>query len=96
LAQGGSEPQVDDHSLHITYLEKSASVGERLFALSDLAISGFGIKDEASLFKYYQAEKLEITGDEPIKYMVDGENYTADTLSLRLNPASLWVFMPTE
>lgn len=96
LAQGGAEPQVDDHSLHVTYLEKSASVGERLFALSDLAISGFGIKEEASLFKYSQAEQLEITSDKPIKYMVDGENFTADSLSLRLNPASLWVYMPSE
>lgn len=96
LAQGGAEPKVNDHSMHVTYLEKSASVGERLFALSDLAISGFGIKEEASLFTYAQAEKLEITSDTPIKYMVDGENYTADALSLRLNPASLWVFMPPE
>ncbi len=96
LAQGGAEPQVDDHSLHVTYLEKSASVGERLFALSDLAISGFGIKEEASLFKYSQAQQLEITSDESIKYMVDGESYTADALSLKLNPASLWVYMPTE
>src|SRR6056297_79703 len=96
LAQGGAEPKVNDHTLHVTYLEKSASVGERLFALSDLAISGFGIKEEASLFKYSQAEQLEITSDEPIKYMVDGESYTADALSLKLKPASLWVYMPSE
>lgn len=96
LAQGGAEPKVNDHTLHVTYLEKSDSVGERLFALSDLAISGFGIKEKASMFKYSQAEQIEITSDEPIKYMVDGENYTADKLSLKLNPSSLWVYMPSE
>lgn len=96
LAQGGAEPKVDDHKLHITYLEKSDSVGERLFALSDLAMSGLGIKEQASLFKYAQATELEITSNEPIKYVVDGENYTADALSLKLHPSSLWVFMPPK
>ncbi|SMO76153.1 diacylglycerol kinase family protein [Gracilimonas mengyeensis] len=96
LAQGGEEPKVNDHKLHVTYLEKSASVGERLFALSDLAMSGLGLKEKASMFKYAQAKKLEITSDEPIEYVVDGENYTAESLSLQINPSSLWVFMPPK
>ena len=96
LAQGGAEPRVDDHKLHVTYLEKSETVSDRLFALSDLAMSGIGLKEQADLFKYVQATQIEINSDKPIKYVADGENYTADSLSVRLNPSSLWVFMPTE
>lgn len=94
LAQGGEEPQPGDGKLHITYLDQADSVAERLLALSDITLSTVGMQEKTELFSYATAEKVHITADKTIEYVVDGELFSADELDIKINHQSLTVCTP--
>ncbi|WP_413700793.1 diacylglycerol kinase family protein [Psychromonas sp. KJ10-10] len=94
LAHGGDTPEPNDGKLHITYLEQTDSLPEKLFALSDLAISSIGIKETATQFKYFSGDKVTITSDSSIDYVVDGENYSSQFINIEMIPSSLNVRVP--
>lgn len=94
LAHGGYTPEPNDGKLHITYLEHTDSLSEKLFALSDLAISSLGMKEKAAQFKYFSGEKITITSDNSLDYVVDGENYCSQFINIEMLPSSLNVRVP--
>ncbi|MDA0142871.1 hypothetical protein GL177_03470 [Vibrio toranzoniae] len=94
LAQGGQTPKPDDGKLHITYLENTTSLGERVIALSDLLLSSFGMKEQASYFNYLSAQHVKIDSDLPIDYVIDGEMYSAESLEISIKKQALTVCAP--
>lgn len=94
LAQGHGEPEPGDGLLHITYLDQADSVAERLLALSDITLASVGIQDKSELFSYASAQRVEISADKTIDYVVDGELYSADKLTIEIKHQSLQVCVP--
>ncbi|WP_353517301.1 diacylglycerol kinase family protein [Thalassotalea sp. SU-HH00458] len=92
LAHGGKPPKVNDGQLHVTYLDNSESLGGRLLALSDLTLSSLGLQDKSTLFQYKDAQHIVIQAKETIDYVIDGENFSAEELSISIKPESLKVF----
>lgn len=94
LAQGGEEPQPGDGKLHVTYLDQADSVTERLLALSDITLSTVGMQEKTELFSYTTAEKVHITADKTIEYVVDGELFSTEELEIEISHQSLTVCTP--
>ncbi|MDV7105832.1 diacylglycerol kinase family protein [Vibrio sp. TH_r3] len=91
LAQGGNTPEPDDGRLHVTYLENTDSLGDRVLALSDILFTSFGAKEQADHFDYLSAEQVTIDSDQPIDYVIDGEPYSADSLNITIQQQALTV-----
>ena len=94
LAHGGDTPKPDDGKLHMTYLDHTDSMTERVIALSDLALSSIGAQENASLFKYSAGNRINITAKQTIQYVIDGETHSAEDISLSILPSSLTVRVP--
>lgn len=92
LAQGGDIPEPDDGKLHLSYLEHRNSLTERVLALSDLLMSSLSKETKSSEFNYEVGECIEITAENSVDYVIDGENYSAQTIKLTMLPGSLKVY----
>ncbi|MZI95676.1 hypothetical protein F9817_21065 [Vibrio sp. CAIM 722] len=91
LAQGGPMPEPSDGLLHITYLEGTQSVGERLLALSDITLSALDVREKAQRFTYNCAQRVVISAPQPFDYVVDGEPFTADRLVVTIKRNALTI-----
>jgi len=94
LAHGGDTPEPDDGKLHMTYLDQTNSMAERVIALSDLALSSIGAQDNASLFKYDAGSHIKISANKTIDYVIDGETHSAEHINITILPSSLKVRVP--
>lgn len=94
LAHGGKQPEPDDGKLHISYLAAASGVGERILALSDITLSSIGVKESSSLFEANTAKKVNITAEQPVDYVIDGEHFSSNSLTISINPKSLKVYTP--
>ncbi|WP_153448244.1 diacylglycerol kinase family protein [Vibrio algicola] len=95
LAQGGGEPDLQDGILDITYLPSNESVTGRLLSLSELALSNFLPTAEPMGFVHKQAKQVMVSSDEVFKYVIDGELYESNKLTINVQPRSLNVMVPT-
>ncbi|WP_416306058.1 diacylglycerol kinase family protein [Neptunicella sp. SCSIO 80796] len=96
LAQGGGEPDIEDGLLDVTWLPPSAGIGENMFSLSELALSGLSTEYRSEHVKHMHARKIHIESDRTIHYVVDGETYSAEKLVIKVNPTSLNVLAPLK
>lgn len=97
LAQGNGFPEPDDGLLHVTYLDQQESLGNRLFALSDLTLTSLGAQQKSKIFQSTQAKHIRIQTQGELEYSVDGEVYkTADALEVSIHPQSLNVFICSQ
>lgn len=94
LAQGGGEPDLQDGILDITYMPSNQSVTGRLLSLSELAISSLLPATDPMGFVHKQAKDVTISSNFPFKYVIDGELYEAERLTIRIQPCSLNVMVP--
>ncbi|WP_105901778.1 diacylglycerol kinase family protein [Vibrio gangliei] len=95
LAQGGGEPDLQDGIMDITYLPCHESVTGRLLSLSELALSKFLPTAEPLGFVHKQAKEVTVTSETAFKYVIDGELYETEKLSIRVQPRSLNVMVPS-
>ncbi|WP_194091000.1 diacylglycerol kinase family protein [Vibrio hibernica] len=95
LAQGGGEPDLQDGIMDITYMPSHESVTGRLLSLSELALSGLLPTSEPMGFVHKQAKQILVSSEEKFKYVIDGELYETDKLTIRVQPRSLNVMVPT-
>ena len=93
LAQGGGAPSYQDALLDVTWLETTGENRSMVYLteLARRAMDTHDISDEADVH-HKQAKSVSIRSEQPIKYVVDGENYTAKTIDVSVMPASLRVF----
>lgn len=91
LAQGGGQPDHEDGLLDINWLLPSDENTTRVLSIAELMFSSITQTHLAISSHHTNAKKVTITADEEIKYVLDGEIKTADTLSITVDPASLKV-----
>lgn len=94
LAQGGGQPDVEDGLLDVTWLPPSTGIGENVFSLSELALSGISSEYRSEHVKHTHARRILIESDQTIDFVVDGETYSAESLTIEVNPSSLNVLAP--
>lgn len=92
LAQAGNRPQPYDGKLHITYLKDTKSLTKRVFALSDLTLSSLNETKKATQFQYITGKHIQISAQQKVCYVVDGEHYSENQINIKLQPASLNVY----
>ncbi|WP_086981242.1 diacylglycerol kinase family protein [Vibrio aphrogenes] len=95
LAQGGGEPDLQDGILDITYLPSHESIAGRFLSLSELALSNVLPTAEPIGFVHQQAKEVLVTSERPFKYVIDGELYETEQLSIYVQPRSLNVMVPS-
>ncbi|MCK8117028.1 dual specificity protein phosphatase family protein [Pseudoalteromonas sp. 2CM37A] len=89
LAQGGGQPDHEDGLLDINWLLPSDENTTRVLSIAELMFSSITQTHLAISSHHTNAIKVTITADEEIKYVLDGEIKTADTLTITVDPASL-------
>lgn len=89
LAQGGGNPDYQDGLLDITWMSKQEDPREHLVTMSQLALSGLWQDFKSQGVEYAQARKIKIRGDQPLHYVIDGENAEAEELLIRIQAKSL-------
>jgi diacylglycerol kinase family enzyme len=93
LAQGGGAPDLTDGFLDVTWVLPKADISERVVSLAELAISGLELGLESSSNCHEKVQRIRISAEAAIDYVVDGENFSADHLDIRVQPAALEVFV---
>ena len=91
LAQGGGQPDHEDGLLDINWLLPNNENTTRVLSIAELMFSSITQTHLAISSHHTNAKKVTITADEEIKYVLDGEIKTADTLTITVDPASLKV-----
>lgn len=91
LAQGGGQPDHEDGLLDINWLLPNNENTTRVLSIAELMFSSITQTQLAISSHHTNAKKVTITADEEIKYVLDGEIKTADTLTITVDPASLKV-----
>ena len=89
LAQGGGQPDHEDGLLDINWLLPNNENTTRVLSIAELMFSSITQTHLAISSHHTNAKKVTITADEEIKYVLDGEIKTADTLTITVDPASL-------
>ncbi|KPZ54758.1 diacylglycerol kinase family protein [Pseudoalteromonas sp. P1-25] len=89
LAQGGGQPNHEDGLLDINWLIPSEENTTSVLSIAELMFSSITQTQLAISSHHTNAKKVTITADEEIKYVLDGEIKTADTLTITIDPASL-------
>ncbi|MBH0056813.1 dual specificity protein phosphatase family protein [Pseudoalteromonas sp. SWXJZ94C] len=89
LAQGGGQPDHSDGLLDISWLTPNDENSTTVLSIAELMFSSITQTHLAINSHHTNAKKVEITGENTIKYVVDGEVKTADKLVITIEPASL-------
>ena len=105
LAQGDGEPNMTDGLLDITWLDAGNEPTDKLLSLAELALAGWvkegnekrpNASSTANRVHHAHAKKVTISSDPKCKYVIDGEIFEPADLSIKVQPASLNVFVPYE
>lgn len=92
LAQGGGAPDLHDGLLDVTWLDR----GSPVLSLAELALAALDLGYEAESIRHLHARKLKISSPDPLHYVLDGEEFSARELDIRIQPASLTLLLPRE
>ncbi|MGZ9899942.1 diacylglycerol kinase family protein [Shewanella gaetbuli] len=101
LAQGNGEPDITDGQLDITWIAASESSPEQFLSLAELMFNGILGKEEnqtpsAGAINHLQATKVKVSAQQPLSYVIDGELFEADEISVEVLPKSLNVLVPED
>ncbi|WP_434939595.1 diacylglycerol kinase family protein [Shewanella sp. HL-SH8] len=101
LAQGNGEPNIIDGLLDITWIEPTESSQEQLLSLVDLLFTGItrlwnqtNNKLESDAIHHAQAKRIYLTAQQKIHYVIDGELFESNDVTVEVVPKSLKVFVP--
>lgn len=89
LAQGGGQPDHNDGLLDVNWLTPSKDASTNPLSIAELVFSSMTQTHLAINSHHTNAKKVEITAQEPIKYVLDGETKEAEKLVIKIAPASL-------
>ena len=96
LAQGGGEPDFQDGMLDITWLPPKDDPNQHIYSMSELVMSGLFKEFQPQSVEYSKAKKVKISADKAIDYVIDGENFADQELTIEINPASLNILFQLE
>ncbi|GAC16721.1 diacylglycerol kinase family protein [Aliiglaciecola lipolytica] len=96
LAQGGGLPDFTDGLLDVTWLVRTETAGENYLKLAQLALRTMFENDSDESIVHARAQRVKISGNGKLKYVVDGENRQAESIEVIQKPRSLKVFSQPE
>lgn len=94
LAQSNGRESATDGKLHITYIPHSEAAVQRMLSISQLALSGMIGNLNTEQVSYIKAKKVELSSEQDMHYVIDGELYNDRQLQIEIAPKSLKVLMP--
>jgi len=89
LAQGGGEPDIKDGMLDITWIPPQQDITTNVLSLAELALSGLSEQVVPLQSKHIRAKKVAISAEHELEYVIDGEVFFANNLSIEIMPKSL-------
>lgn len=89
LAQGGGQPDHNDGLLDVNWLTPGKDASTNPLSIAELVFSSMTQTHLAINSHHTNAKKVEITAEQPIKYVLDGETKEAEKLVVEIAPASL-------
>ncbi|EWH10838.1 hypothetical protein DS2_06091 [Catenovulum agarivorans DS-2] len=96
LAQGGGSPDPFDGKLNGTILSTKENTAIALATLGIRGLTNTDISQADNLgVEHFLATAVTIEQKTPIKYVIDGEPRTADSLDIKVKSASLSILVPT-
>ncbi|MGO3301242.1 MAG: diacylglycerol kinase family protein [Pseudoalteromonas sp.] len=89
LAQGGGQPDHNDGLLDVNWLTPGKDASTNPLSIAELVFSSMTQTHLAINSHHTNAKRVEITAEEPIKYVLDGETRETEKLIIEIVPASL-------
>lgn len=98
LAQGRGSPMIDDGKLDLTWIEPQESGNHHVLSLIELLYAGITEDNLGINTGYAQASKVTIKRQqgEPLKFVIDGEPYEDQQLTVSLQPQALNILVPEQ
>lgn len=93
LAQGGGEPDINDGLLDITWIPRQQDITNNVISLTELALSGLSDQISPLQSEHISAKKINISADNEIEYVIDGEVFRAQELHIEVMPKSLSILV---
>lgn len=91
LAQGDNPPSITDGKVDITYLLPNENADRQLLSIAELMFSPAESKRKSQSIVHQKAETVSLTFPEEVQYAVDGEIFSASTITVTSKPQSLRV-----
>ena len=91
LAQGDNPPSVTDGKVDVTYLLPNENADRQLLSIAELMFSPAESKRRSQNIVHQKAESVSLTFPEKVQYAVDGEIFSASTITVTSHPHSLRV-----
>ena len=89
LAQGGGQPDHRDGLLDVNWLTPNKDNETTVLSIAELMFSSITQTHLAINSHYTNAKRVEISADETLNYVIDGEVKSADKVVVSIHPASL-------
>ena len=89
LAQGGGQPDHRDGLLDVNWLTPNKDNETTVLSIAELMFSSITQTHFAINSHYTNAKRVEISADERLNYVIDGEVKSADKVVVSIQPASL-------
>lgn len=89
LAQGGGQPDHSDGLLDVNWLIPNKENGTTVLSIAELMFSSITQTHLAINSHHTNAKRVEVSAEQEIKYVVDGEVKTSNKLVITISPGSL-------
>lgn len=100
LAQGNGSPDFQDGYLDVTWIKANNNASDRLIGLGELISASLHLNADnsglaANTENIYtkRVKKVTINSNELINYVIDGELFNSNSLTIEINPSALKVFL---
>ncbi|MBU2869634.1 diacylglycerol kinase family protein [Colwellia sp. E2M01] len=89
LAQGGGQPDIKDGLLNLTWLPPQQNMTTNIVGLVELALCGLSEQATPIQSEHTTAKNIEVSAASELKYVIDGEVFSANNLHIEMMPRSL-------
>ncbi|WP_105201507.1 diacylglycerol kinase family protein [Pseudoalteromonas sp. T1lg10] len=96
LAQGQGQPEHDDGLLDVNWLEPTKNSNVNVLSIAELAFNSVAQTQLDRHAHHTHARRVAVSCAEGIDYVIDGETRQAESLEIRVQPASLKVMVPSK
>ena len=96
LAQGKGAPNIKDGLLDVTWIHPQQDITNNVLSLAELALSGLTQQTQPIQSKHAYAKKIVINANHELKYVIDGEVFSSQCLTIEVMQKSLNIFSSEE
>ena len=89
LAQGKGAPDIKDGLLDVTWISPQQDMTDSVLSLAELAFAGLSEQAQPVQSEHTYAKKIVISAEHDLEYVIDGEVFSASSLTIEIMPKSL-------